>query len=158
MTSAIDVTCGGCGKTMRAPADAAGRKARCRSCGAAVQVPTPQPEPNPAPVVAPPTMPPSAPEEFAVAAQSPIPQPAAEPAPWFYKVAEVSGSSIAVFSGLVMLFSAMLGIAGQADPTPKPLPVNPWWVFTAGVGTFVGSALMLVIVDIGQSLRLGRRR
>lgn len=40
----IELTCEGCGKTIRAPREAAGRQAKCPACGHAIYIPSPEDE------------------------------------------------------------------------------------------------------------------
>jgi phage FluMu protein Com len=51
----LTITCPECGKTLRAPDDSAGRRARCPTCGALIEITAGWPAPDTAPSDPPPT-------------------------------------------------------------------------------------------------------
>ncbi len=88
----IDVTCDGCGARFKAPDAAAGKKGKCKKCGAVIAVPVPEPVPAAASdddmydIAEPPPLPPAkAPPPLPSVAQAPPYRPstkgAAAPAP-----------------------------------------------------------------------------
>ena len=70
MAEAINITCTQCGNASRVPAEAVGKKIRCKQCNAVFVVQANAPKPAPAPVAAKPP-----------AAKAPAAKPAAKAAP-----------------------------------------------------------------------------
>lgn len=121
-----------CGKKVRVPDDAAGRKGRCSACGAVMRIPD---VPDAGYEVDPEPLTPDPPEMNAAVPVASVPMaPMVEPEPWYYghlwKHAELMRLSVAVvfWGGFALLVLFTFGLVASGFVEDYPLQLVVTWV------------------------------
>lgn len=121
----IEVTCDGCGARFKAPDTAAGKKGKCKKCGAVITIPVPEPVGAPAEEddmydIAEPAPAPAKPyRPTAASSDAPAPAPPYRPPPPIPQ----SGASAAMMSRGVVPKSAGAGSWKNSNNPPKSFQV-----------------------------------
>ena len=156
----IEVACG-CGKVTTVPDEFGGRSGKCRSCGATIHVPQSLPiidvEPTPAGLLNLVTEDRDEPDRSAVPRSAPVDASWGEP--WYYRFLETYANGVfwlAVVQFAVAILAMALGMVNQPKEGPQTwLDLLPIGVsFAVLVSLWLASASVLVVVDIGRSLRV----
>ena len=174
----IDVVCK-CGRISKAPDEAAGRKGRCRGCGAIVVIPGTIPEvdltaiplvdstPDPKPGAfglgsMPPGLWPPVGAAAYLGARTPV-----ELEPWYYSRIVLIGivylqiatiaSELSIVLSLASLVVGIIGLSGASNPAYAVLIMASLYFMLTAIGCYLSSRIfiipLLIAVDIARNLR-----